>query len=52
VYVCGDGQWMAADVHAALRRVAEMHLSISSDEAEAKLQQMLGDGKYSREIWN
>lgn len=52
VYVCGDGQWMAADVHAALRRVVEAHLSLPAADAEARLQGLMREGRYTREIWN
>jgi NADPH-ferrihemoprotein reductase len=52
VYVCGDGQWMAADVHAALRRVAEAHLALAPADAETKLQGLMRAGRYTREIWN
>ena len=52
LYVCGDGQAMASDVHAALVRVTASELHLSTDEAEAKLAALVADGRYSREIWN
>mmetsp|Transcript_21150 Transcript_21150/g.68949 ORF Transcript_21150/g.68949 Transcript_21150/m.68949 type:complete len:353 (+) Transcript_21150:1343-2401(+) len=52
LYVCGDGQSMASDVHAALRRIVEAHLSVSPAEAEERLQGLAQEGRYCREIWN
>merc|ERR1719158_2126071 len=40
VYVCGDGKAMAADVHAALRRVLQEQLGVPAEAAEAKLQEL------------
>ena len=52
VFVCGDGQSMAADVHAALRRATQAHLRVSAEAAEAKLADLSDQGRYCREIWN
>ena len=52
VYVCGDGQSMASDVHAALRLVVSHQLRVSPEEAEAKLTALSSEGRYCREIWN
>mmetsp|Transcript_4324 Transcript_4324/g.9500 ORF Transcript_4324/g.9500 Transcript_4324/m.9500 type:complete len:109 (+) Transcript_4324:1953-2279(+) len=52
VYVCGDGQSMANDVHLALRRATEAHLALSEETAEAKLSTLSEEGRYCREIWN
>lgn len=52
VFVCGDGQAMATDVHAALRHAAMERLALSEAEAEAKLAALDGEGRYCREIWN
>ena len=51
VYVCGDGKAMAADVHAALRRVMQDQLKLSAEAAEAKLQELAAARRYCREIW-
>jgi len=42
---------MAADVHLALRHVTEARLGVTAEEAEAKLQALLKEGRYQREIW-
>ena len=52
VYVCGDGQAMAVDVHLALRRAIEQQRGLSSEAAEAKLSALSKEGRYCREIWN
>ena len=52
LYVCGDGQAMAGDVHAALLRVACASLGVTTEEAEARLERLAKEGRYCREIWN
>ena len=52
VYVCGDGQSMARDVHAALATAMMMKTKVTAEEAEEKLQELAKEGKYTREIWN
>ena len=52
LYVCGDGQHMAADVHAALRYVAMQQLGLSTEAAEAKLAALTKAGRIQREIWH
>ena len=52
LYVCGDGQRMAADVHAALRQLTIDHLGVGFDAAEAKLAELIATGRYQREIWH
>ena len=52
VYVCGDGQAMASDVHAALVLVCTQQLNVSPAEAEERLRTLAEQGRYCREIWN
>ena len=52
LYVCGDGQHMAADVHTALRHVAIQQLGLSAEAAEAKLAALTKAGRIQREIWH
>ena len=52
LYVCGDGQAMATDVHAALIRATAQELSLSPEAAAAKLAELAKEGRYCREIWN
>ena len=52
LYVCGDGQAMAGDVHAALRRIAMRKLHLGEAEAEARLASLANEGRYCREVWN
>jgi len=52
VYVCGDGQAMASDVHSALRRAMAQEMRVSEADAEARLSKLAQEGRYCREIWN
>jgi len=52
LYICGDGQSMATDVHEALRRVAASELGITAAAAEKRLEALAEEGRYCREIWN
>ncbi len=52
VYVCGDGQGMAGDVHTALQAAIARGASISEDKAGKTLRELSAAGRYCREIWN
>jgi len=52
LYVCGDGQEMARDVHAALVAALGRRLRVSEQAAEARLSALGTEGRYRREIWN
>ena len=52
LYVCGDGQAMAKDVHEALVTSVQATMNCSGAEAEAKLMDLQKSGRYCREIWN
>ena len=52
IYICGDGRYMAKDVHGSLLRAFEVGLRITRAEAEAKLEDLAAVGRYVREIWN
>ena len=51
VYVCGDAQKMAPDVHAALIDVVRMHGGRDADAARAWVEQMLTDRRYARDVY-
>uniref|UniRef100_A0A7S0Q5Y7 Methionine synthase reductase n=1 Tax=Coccolithus braarudii TaxID=221442 RepID=A0A7S0Q5Y7_9EUKA len=51
IYVCGDGQAMAADVHAALLRVVETTLKVTGEEAQKQLAKLAAEGRYTKEVW-
>lgn len=51
VYVCGSGQGMASDVHAALRAVVVKHGLFDRDEAEAYLQNLAASGRYQKDVY-
>ena len=56
VYVCGDGQRMARDVHAALEDVLRTHgaacLAAEGKSAEQKLAELAQRGVYVRDVWS
>lgn len=52
IYVCGDGQAMAKDVHDALRNATMRGLKLDEAAAEAELAKLSAEGRYCREIWN
>jgi len=51
VYVCGDGQAMAADVHQALLEVIEAHGGKSTEQAEAYLDEMKQTRRYQKDVY-
>lgn len=51
VYVCGDKDRMAHDVHQALLDVAQHQGGFSCDEAESYLSQMRKEGRYQRDVY-
>ncbi|MCU0759015.1 MAG: assimilatory sulfite reductase (NADPH) flavoprotein subunit [Steroidobacteraceae bacterium] len=51
VYVCGDAQKMAPDVHAALVEVVRRHGGRDADAARAYVDQMLADRRYARDVY-
>jgi sulfite reductase (NADPH) flavoprotein alpha-component len=51
VYVCGDADRMAPDVHAALTEVAVEHGAKSQSDAEAWLNGLMTEGRYARDVY-
>lgn len=51
VYVCGDAERMAGDVHAALRDVAVAHGGLEPQAAEAFLAQLAAEKRYLRDVY-
>jgi sulfite reductase (NADPH) flavoprotein alpha-component len=51
VYVCGDAERMAPDVHQALIDVLAEHGGLSADEASAWLGQLQKDKRYQRDVY-
>ncbi len=50
-YVCGDGDRMAKDVHAALIDVVKTHGGVDQDAAEAYVQKLRDDKRYQRDVY-
>lgn len=51
IYVCGDAQRMAVDVHAALARILEEQGGMSNVAARAKLEAWMDAGKYRKDVY-
>jgi len=51
VYVCGDGQAMAADVHQALLEVIETHGGKTTEQAAAYLDEMKQTRRYQKDVY-
>ncbi|MEI7037029.1 assimilatory sulfite reductase (NADPH) flavoprotein subunit [Fulvimonas yonginensis] len=51
LYVCGDANHMAKDVHAALCDIAVAHGGHSPDAARAWLAGLLTQGRYARDVY-
>ncbi|GLQ91800.1 assimilatory sulfite reductase (NADPH) flavoprotein subunit [Dyella acidisoli] len=51
VYVCGDANRMAKDVHKALASIVAEHGARSSEDAEAWLNQLIQQGRYARDVY-
>ncbi|KPI88999.1 methionine synthase reductase mitochondrial precursor-like protein [Leptomonas seymouri] len=52
VFVCGDADGMAKEVHATLLELIQQHLSLSATAAAEYLNQMRRDGRYLRDVWS
>lgn len=51
LYVCGDMNRMAQDVHQALLTIASTHGGKSADEAAEWLEQLTADRRYQRDVY-
>ncbi|AIF47781.1 assimilatory sulfite reductase (NADPH) flavoprotein subunit [Dyella japonica] len=51
IYVCGDANFMAKDVHAALLDVAVTHGGLSQEHAREWLSDLLQQGRYARDVY-
>ena len=51
VYVCGDAQQMAPDVHATLVGVVAEHGGLDREAAEAYVRRLADEGRYLRDVY-
>lgn len=51
IYVCGDADRMAPDVHEALVQLVETHGQRQRDDAEAFIGELLREGRYARDVY-
>jgi len=51
LYVCGDAEKMAQDVHSALVAVVTQHGALQPDDAEAYVRRLADDRRYLRDVY-
>jgi sulfite reductase (NADPH) flavoprotein alpha-component len=51
LYVCGDAERMAPDVHAALVEIVARHGGLEPDDAEAWLRRLADERRYLRDVY-
>lgn len=51
LYVCGDATRMARDVEAALIGILARYGGLSHEDAEARLQLLMTEGRYARDVY-
>jgi len=51
LYVCGDANRMAKDVHKALIAIIAEHAVCATEDAEARLNQLIQQGRYARDVY-
>jgi sulfite reductase (NADPH) flavoprotein alpha-component len=51
LYVCGDAERMAPDVHAALVEIVARHGGLDDDAAEAYLRRLADERRYLRDVY-
>lgn len=52
VYVCGDAKFMAKDVDAELRRIAEVEGHMSAEAAQEFMRKLENDEHYLKDVWS
>jgi sulfite reductase (NADPH) flavoprotein alpha-component len=51
IYICGDGQRMAKDVHTALLDIVSEQAGLDPDGAEVLLDDLRASGRYQRDVY-
>lgn len=51
VYVCGDMNHMAKDVHETLKQIHIEFGGLSEEQAETELEQLIANGRYQRDVY-
>ncbi|HSO42853.1 MAG TPA: sulfite reductase subunit alpha, partial [Rhodospirillales bacterium] len=51
LYVCGDANRMARDVHRALQTIIVQHGRVSEAKAKLELQSLAAEGRYARDVY-
>ena len=51
IYVCGDANAMAGDVHAAILNVLEMEGGLTEERAAERISELRDSGRYQRDVY-
>jgi sulfite reductase (NADPH) flavoprotein alpha-component len=51
VYVCGDAEGLAPDVHRALTEIVAEQARVGAEEADAYIRYLQRDGRYQRDVY-
>ena len=51
LYICGDGNQMAKDVHQALVEAIELHGNKTNEQAQQYLTQLKTDKRYQKDVY-
>ncbi|SFL73610.1 assimilatory sulfite reductase (NADPH) flavoprotein subunit [Salibacterium qingdaonense] len=51
VYVCGDEEYMASDVHEAMKTILQQEGSMSEEDADAYLEDLQQQKRYQRDVY-
>ncbi|MCQ9617793.1 assimilatory sulfite reductase (NADPH) flavoprotein subunit [Paenalcaligenes niemegkensis] len=51
IYVCGDADYMAKDVHSALQKIAQLEGGLDEDAARQWIDELSVQGRYARDVY-
>lgn len=51
IYVCGDANQMAKDVHQTLQEIARQEGGLDADQARSWLEELSAQGRYARDVY-
>lgn len=52
LFVCGDADGMAKEVHSTLIELAQQHLAVTEAAAVEFVEKLMKDGRYLRDVWS
>lgn len=51
LYICGDGNRMAKDVHQALLHIAQTHGGLSAEAADEYFEELRANKRYQKDVY-